>query len=40
MRAIRTLLASSLSKGSYKVKWRALADDGHHENGTWTFKVS
>jgi methionine-rich copper-binding protein CopC len=48
MRAIRILLAAvvaavfarSLGKGSYNVKWRALADDGHHESGSWTFKVS
>ncbi|WP_028064182.1 copper resistance CopC family protein [Solirubrobacter soli] len=28
-----------LSKGSYTVNWRALADDGHHQKGSWTFKV-
>lgn len=28
-----------LTKGSYTVNWRATADDGHHEKGSWTFKV-
>lgn len=37
---LRAVFARSLAKGSYKVKWRALADDGHHESGSWTFKVS
>jgi methionine-rich copper-binding protein CopC len=37
---LRAVFARSLGKGSYKVKWRALADDGHHESGSWTFKVS
>jgi methionine-rich copper-binding protein CopC len=37
---LRAVFTKSLGKGSYKVKWRALADDGHHENGSWTFKVS
>jgi len=37
---LRAVFAKSLGKGSYKVKWRALADDGHHESGSWTFKVS
>jgi uncharacterized protein YcnI len=40
----KTVLAETfskpLSKGSYTVSWRALADDGHRENGTWTFTVS
>ena len=34
------VFARSLGKGSYKVKRRALADDGHHESGSWTFKAS
>ena len=33
-------LAHAPGKGSYRVKWRALSDDGHHESGSWTFKVS
>jgi methionine-rich copper-binding protein CopC len=37
---LRAVFARSLGKGSYEVKWRALADDGHHERGSWTFKVS
>ena len=37
---LRAAFARSLGKGSYRVKWRALADDGHHESGSWTFKVS
>jgi methionine-rich copper-binding protein CopC len=40
VRTLRAVFARSLGKGSYKVKWRALADDGHHESGSWTFKVS
>jgi uncharacterized protein YcnI len=39
----KTVLAETfskpLSKGTYTVSWRALADDGHHEKGTWTFTV-
>ncbi len=30
---------SPLTKGTYTVNWRALADDGHHQKGSWTFKV-
>jgi methionine-rich copper-binding protein CopC len=37
---LRAVFARSLGKGTYTVKWRALADDGHHESGSWTFKVS
>jgi methionine-rich copper-binding protein CopC len=37
---LRAVFAKSLAKGTYTVKWRALADDGHHESGSWTFKVS
>jgi methionine-rich copper-binding protein CopC len=37
---LRAVFAKSLGRGSYKVKWRALADDGHHENGSRTFQVS
>jgi methionine-rich copper-binding protein CopC len=37
---LRAVFATSLGKSSYTVKWRALADDGHHESGSWTFRVS
>ena len=37
---LRAVFARSLGKGTYTVKRRALADDGHHESGSWTFKVS
>src|SRR4051794_22477450 len=30
---------SELQAGTYKVSWRALADDGHHEKGSWSFRV-
>jgi hypothetical protein len=49
MRTIRTLLALLVAAGVLaapalatrpSVKWRALADDGHHESGSWTFQVS
>jgi methionine-rich copper-binding protein CopC len=36
---LRAVFASSLPDGSYRVAWRALADDGHHEKGSWTFHV-
>ncbi len=29
-----------LTARSYTVNWRATADDGHHQKGSWTFKVS
>jgi copper resistance protein C len=31
--------AKALAKGTYTVSWRALADDGHHQSGTWDFTV-
>jgi methionine-rich copper-binding protein CopC len=31
--------ARRLPAGSYKVSWRARADDGHSERGTFTFRV-
>ena len=37
---LRAVFARSLGKGSFRVKWRALADDGHHESASWTFTVS
>jgi uncharacterized protein YcnI/methionine-rich copper-binding protein CopC len=36
---LRETFARPLTKGRYAVSWRALADDGHHEAGTWTFTV-
>jgi uncharacterized protein YcnI len=36
---LRGTFAKPLSKGTYAVAWRALADDGHHEDGTWKFTV-
>jgi methionine-rich copper-binding protein CopC len=36
---LRAVFASALPEGSYRVAWRALADDGHHEKGSWTFHV-
>jgi methionine-rich copper-binding protein CopC len=37
---LRAVFRSSLPSGTYRVAWRALADDGHHEHGSWTFRVS
>jgi methionine-rich copper-binding protein CopC len=37
---LRAVFSASLPKGPYRVAWRALADDGHHEKGSWTFRVS
>jgi methionine-rich copper-binding protein CopC len=31
--------ARRLPAGSYMVSWRARADDGHSERGTFTFRV-
>jgi methionine-rich copper-binding protein CopC len=28
-----------LSPGRYTVEWRARADDGHRETGSWSFRV-
>jgi methionine-rich copper-binding protein CopC len=36
---LRATFSRPLSKGRYRVAWRALADDGHRESGTWTFTV-
>jgi methionine-rich copper-binding protein CopC len=36
---LRATFHKNLPSGSYTVKWRALADDGHHEKGTFTFRV-
>ncbi len=37
---LRAAFSRNLARGSYKVSWHALADDGHHQEGTWTFTVS
>jgi uncharacterized protein YcnI len=37
--ALQETFSKALSRGTYTVSWRALADDGHHEKGTWTFTV-
>jgi methionine-rich copper-binding protein CopC len=36
---LRAVFSASLSKGTYRVAWRALSDDGHREKGSWTFHV-
>lgn len=36
---LQATFAKALSKGTYTVRWRARADDGHSESGTWTFMV-
>jgi methionine-rich copper-binding protein CopC len=36
---LRATFAKNLPSGRYTVKWRALADDGHHESGTFHFRV-
>jgi uncharacterized protein YcnI len=36
---LQATFARALSKGSYTVSWRARADDGHSESGTWRFRV-
>jgi methionine-rich copper-binding protein CopC len=36
---LRAKFATNLSSGRYTVNWRALADDGHHEKGTFKFRV-
>jgi hypothetical protein len=36
---LRATFAKNLPAGLYSVRWRALADDGHHEKGTFHFRV-
>ena len=36
---LRAKFAKNLPSGRYTVSWRALADDGHHEKGTFKFRV-
>lgn len=37
---LQETFAKPLAKGVYQVSWRALADDGHRESGSWRFTVS
>jgi hypothetical protein len=37
---LRAIFAKNLPSGRYTTKWRALADDGHHEQGTFHFRVN
>jgi methionine-rich copper-binding protein CopC len=37
--ALRAVPSATLPAGRYVVSWRALADDGHHQRATWTFRV-
>jgi methionine-rich copper-binding protein CopC len=36
---LRATFARKLAPGRYTVSWRALADDGHRERGTFRFTV-
>ena len=36
---LRATFTKNLPSGRYTVRWRALADDGHHEKGTFKFRV-
>jgi methionine-rich copper-binding protein CopC len=36
---LRATFTKNLASGRYSVSWRALADDGHHEKGTFKFRV-
>ena len=36
---LRATFTKNLPSGHYTVRWRALADDGHHEKGTFHFRV-
>jgi len=36
---LKATFAKALAKGTYKVNWRSLADDGHRQSGSWTFTV-
>jgi hypothetical protein len=36
---LRATFASKLPSGRYAVSWRARADDGHSERGTFRFRV-
>ncbi len=36
---LQATFARPLPRGSYRVSWRARADDGHSERGSWRFNV-
>jgi copper resistance protein C len=36
---LRASFSRRLPSGSYRVSWRARADDGHSERGTFSFRV-
>jgi copper resistance protein C len=36
---LRAVFARKLPAGRYTVRWRARADDGHREHGTFRFRV-
>jgi uncharacterized protein YcnI len=36
---LQATFSKALSKGRYTVSWRARADDGHSQSGTWSFTV-
>jgi methionine-rich copper-binding protein CopC len=36
---LRAAFSKKLGRGTYKVSWHALADNGHHEEGSWAFSV-
>ncbi|HTZ86456.1 MAG TPA: copper resistance protein CopC [Solirubrobacteraceae bacterium] len=36
---VRASFSKPLPPGSCTVNWRALAKDGHHQRGSWTFTV-
>jgi uncharacterized protein YcnI len=37
---LRAAFKRKLGTGTYTVRWHALADDGHHQQGSWRFTVS
>lgn len=39
-RGINANFTKALSKGTYVVAWSAVADDGHRESGTWSFRIA
>ena len=39
MKRLRASFARKLPAGKYRVSWRARADDGHRERGTFRFTV-
>jgi methionine-rich copper-binding protein CopC len=36
---LRAVFSKNLASGKYTVRWRAVADDGHREKGTFHFTV-